>query len=463
MTRMTLLSPPRGSAAGVGSDARADRAWLLLVAFLVCQIFVPSTFVVVGLGSFGTPANIVGLLCLAVWLRSVMKGQLAFPPVLPRVFIGLFVISSLISSATSSQRPVTALESRAILRWFIISAALGGVALLTSERIRTRRDLDRLITFLIWCAAVVSAIAAIQFLFGLNLAPFFRSIPVLRENAVYDSYIQRANFRRVEATADHPIELGFFLALVLPLAIHRAVAGRSNRLVAIVRVALILLAMSVTLSRSAIVEAAVSVLVILPALSRKARRGVLLGCSAAVVLFRITQPKVSTVLVNLFTGASKDTSVTHRTSDYEKVATYFKDYPWFGRGPGTFLPDRYITLDNQYLLSLLEVGIIGLVVLCLLFAFGLRNSLKAATLYSMPAQRLEARCLATCFIVSAFGFAFFDAMSFPLGRGVLFFLLGISGVERRLAEVQRSVWGPLPVEPLSTPPVAVSLRVPVGR
>ena len=460
---MTLLSPPRGSAAEAGGDARHDRTWLLLVAFLVCQLFIPSTFVVVGLGSFGTPANIVGLVCLAVWLRSLLKRQISPPPVLPRVFIGLFLITSLISSATSSQRPVDALESRAILRWFIISAALSGVALLTSERIRTRRDLNRLITFLIWCAAVVSVVAAIQFLYGLDLAPLFRGIPVLRENAIYDSYIERANLRRVEATADHPIELGFFLALVLPLAIHRAVAGSGNRLVALLHVALILLAMSVTLSRSALVEAAVSVLAILPALSRKARRAVLLGCLSAVVLFRLAQPKVASVLVGLFTGASKDTSVTHRTSDYEKVATYFRDYPWFGRGPGTFLPERYITIDNQYLLSLLEVGLVGLVVLCLLFAFGMRNSLKAAALFTVPELRLEARCLATCFIVSAFGFAFFDAMSFPLGRGVLFFLLGISGVERRLAEVQRAVWTPLAARQASPSPATPARRVSAVR
>jgi len=461
---MTLLSPPRGSAADAeGGDAGHDRTWLLLGAFLVCQLFVPSTFVVKGLGSFGTPANIVGVICLAVWLRSLLKGQISFPPVLPRVFIALFLITSFISAAASSQRPVDALESRAILRWFIISAALSGVVLLTSERIRTRCDLNRLITFLIWCAAVVSLIAAIQFLYGLDLAPLFRGIPVLRENAIYDSYIERANFRRVAATADHPIELGFFLALVLPLAIHRAVARVSNRFVAVLHVALILLAMSLTLSRSALIEAAVTVLAVLPALSKAARRAVPSGCVLVVALFRLAQPKLSSVLVGLFTGAGTDTSVTHRTSEYEKVATYFKDYPWFGRGPGTFLPERYITLDNQYLLSLLEVGIVGLVALCLLFAFGLRNSLRAAELFTVPALRLEARCLATCFMVSAIGFAFFDAMSFPLGRGILFFLLGMSGVERRLAEVQRAVWSPTSAAGSSPSAVAQAQPVPILR
>ncbi len=44
--------------------------------------------------------------------------------------------------------------------------------------------------------------------------------------------------------------------------------------------------------------------------------------------------------------------------------------PVFGRGYGTLLPDRYLLLDNQYLGSLVETGIVGLVLLVVFFAVG---------------------------------------------------------------------------------------------
>jgi O-antigen ligase len=38
--------------------------------------------------------------------------------------------------------------------------------------------------------------------------------------------------------------------------------------------------------------------------------------------------------------------------------------PWFGHGPGTFIADseKNNVLDNQYLLTLIEIGLIGLAV-----------------------------------------------------------------------------------------------------
>ena len=72
-------------------------------------------------------------------------------------------------------------------------------------------------------------------------------------------------------------------------------------------------------------------------------------------------PGLLGTLRSLFLHASSDPSVKGRTNDYTVVFQYVGERPWFGRGPGTFLPGRYILLDNQFLGALVATGVVGVI------------------------------------------------------------------------------------------------------
>ena len=121
-----------------------------------------------------------------------------------------------------------------------------------------------------------------------------------------------------------------------------------------------------------------------------------------------------------------------------------------GRGPFTFLPSIYRTLDNQYLGSMVEGGIIGLAALVLLLAGTAFAGLALARRVPPGPDRALSRALAAGCGIALLMFSTFDAFSFPMAMGVFFVLVGLTGAAHRAmvdpvpAPVDRSVrlrWG----------------------
>lgn len=86
-------------------------------------------------------------------------------------------------------------------------------------------------------------------------------------------------------------------------------------------------------------------------------------------------PGLIGTITNLFATffAGSDSSTQARTVKYSAIVPYLKEHPWFGRGFGTFTPDLYFFTDNQYMLTLAEMGIVGLVALLALFVTGIHT------------------------------------------------------------------------------------------
>ena len=115
-------------------------------------------------------------------------------------------------------------------------------------------------------------------------------------------------------------------------------------------------------SRSAVIGAAVGVAVLLVVLPIAIVRRLLLAAAAFVTLVFLTVPGMLGSMVGLFSSAEGDPSISSRTDSYALAWTFFERSPLFGRGFATFIP-RYRIFDNQYLLSLIEVGAIGFLAL----------------------------------------------------------------------------------------------------
>ena len=113
---------------------------------------------------------------------------------------------------------------------------------------------------------------------------------------------------------------------------------------------------------------------------------------------------------------SSDSSAASRTDSYGLAWDFIQRYPLTGRGYGTFLPS-YRILDNQYLLSMIEIGFLGLVALLFVFLCALGCAAVARRHLSDPRRRDLMQSLFASILSVAVGFAFFDALSFPAVRG----------------------------------------------
>jgi hypothetical protein len=421
----------------VGPRARVGNGPIALLTLYLAFVFVlPARRVIGPLGGVGRPEVIVGLVGLLWWIA-----QHAIPGVLPRVrqpiryvlyaFLGAFLLAYF----AGLDRGVPTDEGRAMDRALIAVLALAGVALLILDCVSTRQQLDQLLRRLTYGGAFMATVGAVQFLTGFDPAPDI-TLPGLSLNASLFGFGERGTpgFRRIAGTAAHPIEFGVVAAMIVPIAIHYAAHARTRRDKVITRAVLLplLLAVPFSISRSAVLALGAVLLVMIPIWSRtmvKRAVVVLLGGSVAL---RVLEPGLLGTLRQLFANLGSDPSIQGRTSDYGAVFGYVAQRPLIGRGPRTFLPQRYIVLDNEILNTLVCSGFVGLAALLALPAGAwftarstYRHSLDDVTRHL--AQSLAAPMLAVLVVLFTF-----DALSFTLFSATLFVVVGSIGALWRL-------------------------------
>jgi O-antigen ligase len=100
---------------------------------------------------------------------------------------------------------------------------------------------------------------------------------------------------------------------------------------------------------------------------------------------------------------------------------------WLGRGLGTFVPDVYFFLDNQYLAALLQGGIVGLTAFIALLVVGLGVARGVRRRSLDPGLRSEAQALAGTIASLGAAALVFDALSFRQSAFLLFLVIGCAG------------------------------------
>jgi O-antigen ligase len=161
----------------------------------------------------------------------------------------------------------------------------------------------------------------------------------------------------------------------------------------------------------------------------------------------------------LFSHVDDDPSISGRTDDYAVVGRYIDQRPWLGRGLGSFVPSSVRPiLDNQWLGSLIETGLIGVLALAGLFVVAF--SLAKRT--GRWAVRREDRSLGHALSAGVFSAALtsgtFDSLGFQGFGAVTFVLLGASARLWQLAGSPSPPMGPPSPSPVSHRPLAI-LRV----
>lgn len=402
-----------------------------LTVFVILLVAVPANLVVGPLASAGRPAFLFGLLCAWWWAHDrllpdsgVARG---LQPV--RLAAGFLGAAVLASYAAAFARPIDGLETRGADRAALAITGLLGVVVLAADGIRDRDRLDVLLRRVVAAGAFLAVLGILQF-GGVDVSGLFR-IPFLTEHSEFQQVQIRSDLRRVAGTAAHPIEFGVVLALIFPFALHYAIHTVRSRALSLVPVALIGLAIPLSVSRSGTLAVAITGLAMWLTWSSRLR---LISAGITVVLatcMRFVVPGLLGTIRSLFTNLGSDNSVAGRTEDYSVVGKYLSDAPLFGRGYGTFIPDRYVLLDNQYLGSLVETGIVGLVALVLFFAVGIAVA-RGSRLGADDETRSLAQALAAAVLASMVAAGTFDLLGFMMVAGFTALLIGCGGALWRL-------------------------------
>jgi O-antigen ligase len=187
-----------------------------------------------------------------------------------------------------------------------------------------------------------------------------------------------------------------------------------------------------TVSRSGVTGLIVGGLVLLFGWPAKRVGRALLLAPVFVVVMRLMVPGLVGTIRNLFGGIGSEDSSLSRINAQGEAFRIFRESPVFGRGLGTFVPQNYLILDDQWLGSLVQTGVVGLAVQIALFAAAFFSARRARRRSGDPRVRELGLALSAAIATAFVAFATFDAFSFPMASETAFLLIGACGALLRL-------------------------------
>jgi len=416
-------------AAGAVGDAGT-----VLIVFVVALLLIPAALTLAAGGGVATPATLCGLVAAILWVLGRLNGSpsagVSIGTRLAMLAYGTVVLISYAAAVLEARVPV---ETRGADRGVIVTVSLLGVALLASEMIPSRARLDAVLKAALLAGALAAVVAILQFAFSFDVTAHIGLPGFSRLHTGYEAITRRGGFNRVSGTALWPIELSAALTMLIPIGLHFIFATR--RLVWVIVTVVVAAAVPLSISRTGVIGLITVAVVMLPAWPNEFRLKVVSATLTLVVAVSIAVPGLVTELYNLFAKAGHDDSVTARQKDWAVAEAYFNRRPWFGRGFGTFIPSRYRVFDNQWLLSLVEVGLIGTLAFLTVLLVGIGCARAVRRMSTGARDRDLAQALIASIAVALVTCVTFDFLSFPLARGVAFLLLGCAGALLRLQRV----------------------------
>jgi O-antigen ligase len=233
----------------------------------------------------------------------------------------------------------------------------------------------------------------------------------------------------VTGTALHPIELGVVAGMMLPIAIAVAMHDRTRSpLSRWLPVALIGLAVPASVSRAAVLATLLGTVLLVVSMPARARVTALVLFPVGAFLAVLVRPGYVTTLASFVGAGSDDSSVAARLVDYPMVQRMVAENPWFGTGGGTFMfHNTFEILDNQYLKSAIELGVVGMIGLLAWFLGPIFIGAAARRRATDPVLRALAGALTAAAAAGAVSSATFDSLSFNQFAGLHALVVGCIG------------------------------------
>jgi O-antigen ligase len=414
----------------------ADGATLagLFVLFL---LIIPARLVLRGLPLSLTPANILSLLACMCWICATLTTTLGVAkgrtPARTALFV--YLLALLASYGVSTYGYLPGDELKLADHALVLAIANVGLALAVCDGVRTAERLDRLLKIVIVGGAVIAMIGVLQFMINLDLTQYLQ-LPGLRfttEGGVVDA---RNSLRRVASTTGHPIEFGVVSAMLLPLGAHLGFQARERGERSLgwwICTILIGMGLMFSVSRSAMVGVGAVAVVLLCGWPNRRKLQALIVSVVFLGATKLVAPGLLGTLYGLFANFGADNSVQYRTHRYDIALTELAKHRWFGHGIGTWYVPKYVAFDNQWIMSTVESGFVGVAAFAGLFVLGIYSALRARYLSTDPGARDLGLTLAACLAVPMLGAATFDLLSFGTVTGLTFLLIGAAGAHLRIA------------------------------
>lgn len=447
------------------SRGRIDWRWPLAIV-LVVILFVPMRryALPVHMGFELELYRVVVALVIGVWLLSLLaQSDMAIRrsgldgPVL------LYAFSLLASDLANPGRMAT--YQSLVIRAVSLALSVLVVFYFVTSVVRRYSQVVAIVKLLVAGTSVLSILALIESRTGWTpFAHLDRFVPVLQKTITFAPE-ERGAIRAV-GSAEHPIALGALFAIATPLALYLGIRFGRWWWASVV----VLMAGTFgTVSRTAFVMLVVISLVVLVLRFRESWRFAPL-LIPMVVMVHFAVPGALGAMKYAFAppgGLVKEHSQdkieagSGRLADIGPSFGLFKEKPVFGYGYGTMKVDgpdaNARILDNQWLSSLLNIGLVGVFALAWLFARFIRGVGRGALRERSDEGWLLVSLVAS---VAAFGVAMFtfDAFAFTQVTFVFFVLVALGAV---LTLAPDPVPAPSP-EPAPTPRVRLG-RIGEGR
>jgi O-antigen ligase len=450
-----------GLAAGVTSTVPVA-GLLLLAAIVVRRPYVPWPGVLAGLllvilfipirryrmpGDMPfqlEPYRVLVALILVAWLLALLadprvklrRSGLEFPLTL--------VLVAVVGSIAANPGRVSAVEPT-VVKTTTFFLTFFAVFYLVVSLVRTRGEADVLVKTLVGGGAVIAVLAAIEARTGLS--PFRRLdivLPFLQRDEGAGDPVARGGTLRALGPAEHPIALSAALVLLVPFAVYlvRTAVSRWRWSLALGALVVGVLA---TVSRTGIVMLLAVGLVFLWLRTRETVRLWPLLLPILVVT-HFAAPGTLGSLKQAFLpehGLIGEQSTTEfgcdssgRLADIGPTLAEVSERPFLGHGFGTRIvtgPDaNACVLDNQWLGTLFDLGLLGLIAWLALFVVVLRRFGRLARAHTSADGWLLAAAVAASTAYGV-GMLTYDAHGFIQVTFLLFILLALgAGAARRL-------------------------------
>jgi hypothetical protein len=307
--------------------------------------------------------------------------------------------------------------------------------------VRTPRMLDSLIKVLVGGAVVVAIAGIFEARTDYNVFNHLGQwIPMLRLTELPDLSGRGARLR-VYASAEHPIALGAMFVMMIPLAIY--LQRRFDQRRWIVGAGLLALGALSTVSRTSVVMLGVVFLVFLWLRPFETKRILPLFLPLVVATNLAMPGTLGSLRAAFFPKGGLVAEQAHAQVGSGRVASLptaihqFKRQPLVGQGMGTRVPKpgevNKLILDDQWLGTLVETGLVGALSFVWLFRRALSRLARAAKRDDSPRGWLYV-ALAASVTSFAVGMFTYDAFAFIQVTIVMYILLGFAGAALNMAK-----------------------------
>ncbi|MFK3984937.1 O-antigen ligase family protein [Micromonospora sp. NPDC050397] len=417
-------------------------ATAVLIASVLLAYLLPARLIFPPLTTLGRPGVIVGFFLIVWWSLTRLHPTLVTRGQQPmRWALALYLATIGVSYIAGEARGMSVLEANSADRTILMALAGAGVMLAAADGVLTRERIDHVLRALAWGSTVMALFALAQFILRVDFTTYLKLPPLLTFQKDLIGFDARGGggLVRVAGTAGHYIEFSVLMVIGLVVAIHYARFSDNRRgrqiygALAMIQAAVI----PISLSRTGVLALAAAILLFILVWPLRTTFNVLVIGFFLAALIQVGKPGLLATLRALLFAGENDPSVQGRLEDYAFVAPYIKERPWFGRGVGTWLPELYQLLDNQWLVTLVSTGIVGVAGLALFFLVGIVVAGRVRRFAASERDRDLAAVLAVTIGVAAVSAFTFDALYFTTYFITVHLLLGLAGALWRLTRAER--------------------------